>query len=84
MSFRLFTNRSFPQLARILDEYSKLSGSSLRDKLNDNNELESDFKECMYALIECAIDMPTYFAKKLHEYLEYKYGCILFTKLIYI
>ena len=70
----MFTQRSFPQLAQIIDEYSNLNGKSLRDEIDKNEKLEKDFKECMFALIDCAKDIPTYFAKQLHSYLNYKYG----------
>lgn len=74
MYFRLFTNRSFPQLHRILEEYSKLTGKNLKDQLEEYDELENDFKECLLALIECSIDTPAFFARLLNKYLEYTYG----------
>ena len=57
-----------------MDEYSNLTDKNLRDEIDKNKDLEEDFKECMFALIDCASDLPTYFAKQLHEYLNYKYG----------
>jgi len=45
-----------------------------RDTIQNDEELDKDFKECMYALIDCAVDIPTYFAKRIHCYLNYIYG----------
>ena len=51
-----------------------LSEKDLRDSIDDNEELEDDFKESLLALIDCALDMPTYFAKRIHYYINYIYG----------
>ena len=61
-------------MKKILDEYQKSTGKELNEKLITNNDLDAQFKEILLNLIDCARDIPAYFAKKLHEFIEYTYG----------
>ena len=67
---RLFCYRSFPQIAQLLEEYSKISNKELSLKIKENNEFEHDFKEGLLEIIQYATDGPGYFAKKLNKHLN--------------
>jgi len=71
---RILTSRSVPQLNKLLEEYLKISHVDLTQKIKENTHFDDDFKECLLSIIQCATDMPGFFAIKINEYLNYKYG----------
>jgi len=71
---RILTSRSIGQLIKVLEEYFKISQIELIQKIKENNQFDDDFKQCLLSIIECAFDLPGFFAKQMNEYLNYKYG----------
>lgn len=61
-------------MKKILDEYQKSTGKELNEKITANNDLDAQFKEILKNMIDCASDIPAYFAEKLHEYIKYNNG----------
>ncbi|XP_033227668.1 annexin B9-like isoform X1 [Belonocnema kinseyi] len=61
----ILITKSFPQLRRIFNEYERLSGNSIEDAIK--REFSGALEDGYLAVVRCARDKTTYFAKRLHE-----------------
>lgn len=62
---RILCTRNFEQLKLIAQEYQKLTGNTLEKDIK--SEFSGDIEDGLVAILRCAIDRPTYFAKRLHN-----------------
>ncbi|EDQ89215.1 uncharacterized protein MONBRDRAFT_37066 [Monosiga brevicollis MX1] len=62
---RIFMTRSPKHLALVAEEYKKLSDYTLRRAVE--KEMSGNFEFAMVTLIQTAVDMPGYFAERIHR-----------------
>ncbi len=77
---RIFGQYSLSQAKNILNHYYTRTHRRLHHKI-EQTDLEPYFREALKAVIECADDMPKYFARKLNEFMKLsssEFLCFLF------
>uniref|UniRef100_A0A4D5RAA5 Annexin n=1 Tax=Homo sapiens TaxID=9606 RepID=A0A4D5RAA5_HUMAN len=61
----ILTTRSYPQLRRVFQKYTKYSKHDMNKVLD--LELKGDIEKCLTAIVKCATSKPAFFAEKLHQ-----------------
>jgi len=64
----VMASRSYLQLNLIFEEYEKISGKDIEEAIK--SEMSGDLKDGMLAIIRCARDRVSYFAKRLHKSMD--------------
>lgn len=59
----ILITKSFPQLRKIFDEYERITGNNIEDAVK--SEFSGSLEEGYLAVVRCARDKTTYFAKRL-------------------
>ncbi|XP_043916771.1 annexin A1-like [Protopterus annectens] len=62
---KVLSSRSFPQLHKVFECYSKYSKHDVNEVLD--LELKGDIEKCLTALVKCAGNKSAFFAERLHK-----------------